>query len=206
MASLLLLLSRRRLSEFRWYVDATFARRSVKQLFFFKTCFSSMWFGWFYSSITWEEAILEHLWKQNFTSCWSIELRIGSYFTQYTNIMNVIFSWISCSQLSLSLAADILSFHCGEEVVIRQCLLKVWKKKKLTLMMNSYNNFCEPILGSTYFVCGKNIPKKRNFCFFLWYVKRILKKAKRRGRTRPFYDSSTKRVWTWKFSWPICPR
>lgn len=64
--------------------------------------FLIIWFGLFYFSITLEEVILEQLWKQNFITCWSIELQNGINFDHYLNyelrssrfhVPNFIYPW-----------------------------------------------------------------------------------------------------------------
>lgn len=95
-------------------------------------------------SITWEEAILVHLWKQSFITCWSKEQLIGNSFRwclfpfapfikyllekkRYWCLYCMhIFSPYFAIYTSVFFAADILLFLCGEEVVTQQCLLKVW--------------------------------------------------------------------------------
>ena len=96
-------------------------------------------------SITWEEAILVHLWKQSFITCWSKEQLIGNlfrwclfpfapfikYLLEKKKDIDVCTVCISSLHILLSIllsffTADILLFLCGEEVVTQQCLLKVW--------------------------------------------------------------------------------
>lgn len=96
-------------------------------------------------SITWEEAILGRLWQQNFITWWSKEQQIGNPFRWclcplchflikflLTNKKekDVYIAYVSSFFILLFillsiLAAIILSFLCGKEVVIQQCLLKV---------------------------------------------------------------------------------
>ena len=100
-------------------------------------------------SITWEEAILVHLWKQSFITCWSKEQLIGNSFKWclfpfapfikyllekkkkkkkrywFLYCMRIFSPYLAIHTLSF-FAADILLFLCGEEVVTQQCLLKVW--------------------------------------------------------------------------------
>lgn len=84
------------------------------------------WDGLSFISFTWEEVILVHPWKQTYITCWSIEQQNGNLFT-WRLFSVVFFPLFVILTLNLSiLAAGILSFPCGEEVVILQCLHKVW--------------------------------------------------------------------------------
>lgn len=96
-------------------------------------------------SIIWEEAILGHLWQQNFITWWSKEQQIGNPFRWCLHPLwhilikflltkkkekDVYIAYMSSFYIFLFmlmsiLAAGILSFLCGKEVVIQQCLLKV---------------------------------------------------------------------------------
>lgn len=85
-----------------------------------------------FGSIIWDEGILESLWKLSFIVCWSNEQLSGNNITiSFVLVrMNLCYFFFLCSVMIWSLfdvaiAADTLSFRCGEEMVTLQCLLKV---------------------------------------------------------------------------------
>lgn len=95
--------------------------------------------GVMFFSITWEEAILGHLWKQIFITCWSKELWIGNptlimFFSPFgTLLLNLIFE----NKRSLCFfvcSLSIFGLHTSIGPCSRYFVIPLWKGSGYTTM------------------------------------------------------------------------